>query len=105
MIHIIIVLSLYYQVYKNYGKVYCKPIFRFPRINILYEDQFGFTPSRNTTDVILSLVDYIINSLENNNISRGIVQDIFKAFDTIDHSILLRNLSKYGIALNVDSHS
>ena len=46
-------------------------------------------PGKNTTHAILSLVDYLINSLKNNKLTCGIFLDISKAFDTIDHNILL----------------
>ena len=65
--------------------------------NILYEYQFGLTPGKNTTQAILSLVDYIIDSFENNEIGCDIFLEIFKAFDTMDRSIIVGNLSKYGI--------
>ena len=59
-----------------------------------------FIPGKNTTRSILSFVDYLINSFENNELTFGIFQDISKAFDTIDHNILLSKLYKYGIRGN-----
>ena len=70
------------------------------RYNILYDHQFGFMPGKNTTHAILSLVDYLINSFENNKLTCGTFLDISKAFDTIDHNILLSKLYKYGIRGN-----
>ena len=64
---------------------------------ILYKYQFGFIPNKNTTHAISTLVDYVINSLENNEISCSIFLDSSKAFDTIDHKILLNKLYMYGI--------
>ena len=78
-------------------KLIANLLFAFLKNNIIYEYQFGFTPGRNTIHAKLSLVDYIINSFENNNIGCGIFLDISKAFDTMDHSILLGILGKYGI--------
>ena len=70
------------------------------KYNILYDHQFGFIPGKNTTHAILSLVDYLINSFEDNKLTCGIFLDISKAFDTIDHNILLSKLYKYGIRGN-----
>ena len=68
--------------------------------NILYDHQFVFIPGKNTTHAILSLDDYLINSFEDNKLTCGIFLDISKAFDTIDHNILLSKLYKYGIRGN-----
>ena len=46
---------------------------------------------------MLSLVDYLINAFEDNKLTCGIFLDISKAFDTIDHNILLSKLYKYSI--------
>ena len=70
------------------------------RHNIISDHQFGFMPVKNTTHAILSLVDYLISSLEDNKLTCGIFIDISRAFDKIDHNILLSNLYKYGIRLN-----
>ena len=60
----------------------------------------GFIPGKNTTHAMQSLVDYLINSLENNKLNCGIFLDISKSFDTIDHYILFSKLYKYGIRGN-----
>ena len=70
------------------------------KYNIHFDHQFGFIPGKNTTRAILSFVDYLINSFEDNKLTCGIFLDISKAFDTIDHNILLSKLYKYGIRGN-----
>ena len=98
MIHTIIVLSLYYIVFQKFWKNVLQADYSlFFKNNFLYEYRFWFTPGRNTTDAILLHVDYIVNYFENNTITCGIFLDIFKVFYTMDYSILLRRLSKYGI--------
>ena len=67
---------------------------------ILYDHQIGFIPGKDTTHAILSLVHYVINSFEDNKLTCGIFLDISKAFDTIDHNILLSKPYKYGIRGN-----
>ena len=52
---------------------------------------------KNTTQAISTLVDYVTNSLENNEIPCSIFLDTSKAFDTIDHKIQLNKLYMYGI--------
>ena len=70
------------------------------KYNILYDHQFVFIPGKSTTHAILSLVDYLINSFEENKLTCGIFLDISKAFDTIGHNILLSKLYKYWIRGN-----
>ena len=62
------------------------------KYNILYDHQFEFIPGKNTTHALLSLVDYLINSFEDNKLTCGIFLDISKAFNTIGHNILLSKL-------------
>ena len=67
------------------------------KFNILYKYQFGFIPVKNTTHAISTLVDYVINSLENNEIPCSIFLDTSKAFDTINHKFPLNKLYMYDI--------
>ena len=86
---------------KNREKIIANRLLSFLlKYNILYDHQFGFIPGKNATHAILSLVDYIINSFEGNKSTSRIFLDISKAFDAIDHNILLRKLYIYGIRGN-----
>ena len=51
----------------------------------------------NTTLALISIVDQISQSLQNGHVTVGLFLDFKKAFDTVDHRILLRKLEKYGI--------
>ena len=65
--------------------------------NILYDYQFGFRPKHSTQQAIITLFDNITKSLDNGNIAISIFIDLKKAFNTVDHLILLRKLYAYGI--------
>ena len=64
---------------------------------ILYSKQFGFRKDHSTEHAIAQLADQIHKSFENDNYTLGLFIDLSKAFDTIDHAILLKKLENYGI--------
>jgi hypothetical protein len=64
--------------------------------NLFYNSQYGFRSRHSTEFAAYELVERIINELDNNNVPLTIYLDLSKAFDTLDHNILLAKLSFYG---------
>ena len=65
--------------------------------NILYPLQFGFRQQHTTSMAVTYLVDKIISAISNGEYLIGIFIDLSKAFDTVNHKILLDKMYKYGI--------
>ena len=68
--------------------------------NLLYNKQFGFQKNNSTDHAIMQLYDQVCNAFEENKFTLGIFIDLSKAFDTVDHQILLNKLLHYGITDN-----
>ena len=63
----------------------------------IYELQFGFRTGHSTTHALLDLTEDIRKHIDNNKYAIGVFIDLQKAFDTVDHEILLEKLHHYGI--------
>ena len=62
-----------------------------------YKKQFGFRNSHSTSHPLVSTTEKIKKSLDNNEYSCGVFLDFQKAFDTVNHELLLKKLHHYGI--------
>ena len=64
---------------------------------LLYKYQFGFQTGKSTHMALIVLLDKISEALDWGECVIGVFLDFSKAFDTVDHSILLKKMHKYGI--------
>ena len=65
--------------------------------NILYKKLFGFQTGHSTEHAIIQLVDQINSNFEIDQYTLGVFIDLFKAFDSVDHKILIAKLENYEI--------
>ena len=62
-----------------------------------YKNQFGFRKKHLTNHALITITEKIRNVLDNNQYACGVLLDFQKAFDTVNHRILLSKLEYYGI--------
>ena len=61
--------------------------------DVLYSYQFGFQQNRSTKLALISLIDKITESLDEGNFVLGVFLDFRKAFDLVNHKILLEKIT------------
>ena len=69
----------------------------FHRLKLYFSSQYGFREMHSTELAAIELIDRVTQEMDNNNISINIYLDLSKAFDTLNHQILLYKLNYYGI--------
>ena len=65
--------------------------------NILSACQYGFRTDISTTHAALKLIATITSAIDNKKHCAGVFIDLKKAFDTVDHDLLLQKLIVYGV--------
>lgn len=66
--------------------------------SLLHKNQFGFVKGSGTDEAVVSVVNTICEGLDKGNSGvAGIFYDFSKAFDLVDHTILIEKLIYYGI--------
>ena len=69
----------------------------FSKNNLLFTSQHGFRRNHSTETATLEFIDKIFKHLDENRTPISIFLDLSKAFDTLDHDILLQKLAFYGV--------
>ena len=77
--------------------IYKRTVEFFDKHSLLYHGQFGFRTGYSTSMALASISNKIVDAFESNEFALGVFIDLSKAFDTINHTILLSKLNRYGI--------
>ena len=62
---------------------------------------FGFRPKLSTEVALAHFADRVLKKLDNGMLTGAVFLDLSKAFDTVDHSLLLTKLKQIGASDNV----
>ena len=90
-------ISLLSSISKTFEKVVFNQVYEyFTNNELFYNSQYGFRKLHSTEYASLELVDRISQYLDNGKLPVTVYLDLSKAFDTINHEILLKNLEYYG---------
>ena len=91
-------ISLLTSISKILEKIVYSRTIKFLKVNNIFcETQFGFREKHNTSHAILTFLDKVARATDNHDHTIGVLFDFSKAFDTINHDILLYKLCHYGI--------
>lgn len=86
---------------KIFEKILANRLVKFFRKHEIFcPAQHGYMNKKNTTTAVFELTQKVIEALERGKIPIGLFLDLSKAFDCVDHDILLKKLKAYGIRDN-----
>ena len=92
-------ISLLSNLNKIIEKLMFKRLYAFlEQYKCIYSLQFGFRENHSTNHAIISIIQKIQDAIKDGKFAIGVFIDLQKAFDTVNHSILLEKLNHYGIS-------
>ena len=90
--------SLLSNIEKIYEKIMYSRVMEFlDHSNQIYSRQFGFRKGHSTSHILTNILERIREHLDSGGFACGVFVDLQKAFDTVDHEILISKLDHYGI--------
>jgi hypothetical protein len=79
-------------------KVVCIGLINFmEKQNILIESQLSFLKGKSTSTALVTFLEDVYKTLDNKEVCVGLFLNLSKAFDMVNHNILLQKLDTYGI--------
>ncbi|MBM3206904.1 MAG: reverse transcriptase family protein, partial [Candidatus Staskawiczbacteria bacterium] len=91
-------ISILPQISKILEKLFFKRLESFvAKNNLITDSQFGFRTGRSTSMAIIETIEAITHALDQKKYAAGVFLDIKKAFDTVDHKLLLDKLERMGV--------
>ena len=88
-------LSTFTQIFEKC--IYNQLINYIEKHKIIFQFQFGFRKGHSTAQAITEIANTLRKAVDNNLYTCGVFLDFSKAFDTVNHTILLSKLEAYGI--------
>ena len=67
------------------------------KIKIIYEHQYGFQKNKSTAHAVFDIHTRLAKALGQGNLACNVFLDFAKAFDAVDHHILLQKLGNFGL--------
>ena len=91
-------ISLFSNIGKLIEKLLQKRLYSFlDQSKCLFESQFGFRPHHSANHDLITITEHIRSALDKNSFACGVFLDFQKAFDTVNHGILLSKLGYYSV--------
>lgn len=91
----IALLSIFSKIIEKVVK--CRLVNYLDNLQFFSNKQYGFRSKRNTSDALLNFMTQVYEEVNKGKCSAGIFVDVMKAFDTVDHEILLSRMYDAGV--------